>query len=310
MRLERPSTLRAGLALAGICAIWGFTFPAVKLALGDVGATTLVSLRFGLAAVALGLIFRRRACCLGPNSRWPVFALGFLLAAGTLLQTLGLKYTTAPRWAFITTLYVVIVPVAMALLARLRPRWTSLAAGALSLGGLYLITDPRLHGLNLGDWLTLGCAFAFAVHIVFVGIFATRYDPIALTFWQVAVASVVSLGALAAVERPHLALTPWSITAILVTGLLGTAFAFSVQTWAQRETPASHAAVIFSAEPLFATIFAYLLQGTILSPRAWLGAGLVTVGLLLTQVMPRGRRAAKEAAPASALPVGERAPAG
>ncbi len=211
--------------------------------------------------------------------------------------------------AFITTLYVIIVPVVMALLARLRPRWTSLVAGALSLAGLYLITDPRLHGLNLGDWLTLGCAFAFAVHIVFVGIFATRYDPIALTFWQVAVAGAVSLGALAAMEPPHLTLTPWSITAILVTGLFATAFAFSVQMWAQRETPATHAAVIFSAEPLFATLFAYLLLGTVFTPRAWVGAGFVMVGLLLTQVAPRGRRV-PEAKHGSRLSAGERAAAG
>ena len=110
-------------------------------------------------------------------------------------------------------------------------------------------------------------------------------------------------------ETPRLTLTPWSITAILVTGLLATAFAFSVQMWAQRETPATHAAVIFSAEPLFATIFAFLLQGTILGPRAWVGAGLVTIGLLLTQVLPRGRRV-PEKAKGSAVPVGESAPAG
>ena len=142
------------------------------------GAATLVGLRFGLATLALGLIFRRRACRLAPSGRWPAVGLGLLLAVGTLLQTLGLRYTTAPRSAFITTLYVVIVPVIMALLARLRPRWTSLAAGALSLVGLYLITDPRLHGLNLGDWLTLGCAFAFTCHIVLGESTASRHDPV------------------------------------------------------------------------------------------------------------------------------------
>jgi len=296
MRTERASSLRADLALVGVCAIWGFTFPAIQLALRDIGALTLICLRFGLGALALGLLFRGRAWRLGRGGAGYALVLGALLAAGTVLQTLGLKYTTAPRSAFLTAMYVVIVPLLMPVLERVRPRLTSAAAVVVALGGLYLITDPRLMGINLGDWLTLGCAVAFAFHIVAVSVATPRHDPIALTFWQATIAGLLSLAALP-VEGPLLRVTPWTVTAILVTGLLATALAFGVQMWAQRETPATHAAVIFSAEPMFATFFAYLIQGTKLSPTAWAGAALIVCAMLLTQIR---RRAPRETTPGAA----------
>jgi drug/metabolite transporter (DMT)-like permease len=175
----------------------------------------------------------------------------------------------------------------MPLLERVRPRLSSAVAAVFAVAGLYLITQPDLQGLNLGDLLTIGCSFAFAFHIIVVDLASTRYDPITLTFWQVALAGAISLVALGGAEHPYLRLTPWTITAIIVTGVFATALAFGVQVWGQRETPATHAAIIFSAEPMFATLFAYVIQGEQFTPTAWLGALLILAGMLVTQVRPR-----------------------
>ena len=213
--------------------------------------------------------------------------MGLCLALGTVLQTTGLGLTTVPRSAFITALYVVIVPFLMLAVARLRPRWSSALAVLLAVAGLYLLTEPDASGFNLGDLLTLACAFAFALHIVIAEIATAKHDPIALTFWQVATAAALSGLALTFLERPHFTLTPWTITAVAVTGLLATALAFGIQMWAQREISATHAAVIFSAEPVFAVLFAYAVQGTVMGRMAFYGAGLILGSILEIQVGAR-----------------------
>lgn len=289
MRRERASTLRADAALLGVCAIWGFTFPAIQLALRHMGPLTFVSLRFGLATLALSLLFRRRAFRLRPAGLGYAALMGLCLAVGTVLQTLGLRLTTVPRSAFITALYVVFVPFMMLGIERIRPRLSSAVAVLLALVGLYLLTEPKASGLNFGDLLTLGCAFAFALHIVIAEIATPRHHPLALTFWQVITAAALSGLALAFMERPHFTPTPWTLIALGVAGLFATALAFGVQMWAQRETSATHAAVIFSAEPIYAALFACLLQGTLMGPTALLGGGMILAGILLVQVGPRRR---------------------
>ena len=311
MPRERPSSLRADASLLAVCAIWGFTFPAIQLALRDTGPVTFVCLRFALATLALALIFGRRAFriqgvgdCIGTGVPMPPSAsalpcrrdlaglgyaalMGLCLASGTVLQTLGLRLTTVPRSAFITALYVVLVPFLVLALERVRPRLSSAGAVLLALAGLYLLAEPRVSGFNRGDLLTLGCAFAFALHIVIAEIATARHDPIALAFWQIVTAGTLSGLALTFLERPHFVLTPWTLIALSVTGLLATALAFGVQMWAQRETSATHAAVIFAAEPVFAALFAYVVQGTVMGPTAFLGGALILAGLLFVQVGAR-----------------------
>jgi drug/metabolite transporter (DMT)-like permease len=284
---ERPSRLRADASLLGVCAIWGFTFPAIQLALRDTGPVTFVCLRFGLATAALALLFRARAIRLQRAGLGYAALMGLCLAVGTVLQTLGLRLTTVPRSAFITALYVVLVPLMALAIERVRPRLSSVVAVLLALAGLYLLTEPRVSGFNLGDLLTLGCAFAFALHIVIVEMATAQHDAIALTFWQAAFAAMLSLLALPIMERPAFTFTPWTITALLVAGLLATALAFGIQMWAQRETSATHAAVILAAEPVFAALFAYMIQGTVMGPLAFVGAGLILGSMLVIQVGAR-----------------------
>jgi len=281
---ERAASLWADLALLGVAAIWGFTFSAVQRALQAAAPMSFLAARFALAAVVLAAFFPRRAF----RATWRTLAvaalLGLWLTAGYALQTVGLIYTTASRSAFITGLSVVLVPLLALSLSRVRPRAGSLVAAGLAVGGLYLLTDPRAAGINVGDLLTLGCAGAFALHIVTTERVAPHSDPVPLAFWQIATTAAMSAALMGVIETPRLTLTAWTLGALAVTGVLATAVAFATQMWAQRETSATHVAVIFAAEPVFAAIFAHFVQRDRLGVAGVIGGALIVAGIVLAQV--------------------------
>ncbi len=290
MQRERVS-LGADLALLAVAAIWGFTFTAVQRALDDADPISFLAVRFAIAAAVLAIVFRRRAFRISRHGLGFAVVIGLWLTLGYALQTTGLLHTTASRSGFITGLNLIFVPILAAVISRVRPRLTSVVAVPVAAAGMYFLASPSGDGLNRGDALTLGCALAFALHIATTERAAPHHDPVALAFWQIVTTSAACAILLAAVGRPRLGLTPWSVSALLVTGVLATALAFAVQMWAQRRTSASHAAVIFAAEPVFAGLFSYLIQHEKLGPSAALGCGLILVSILLTQLGPRARPA-------------------
>ena len=202
---------------------------------------------------------------------------------------MGLLYTTASKSAFITGLSVVLVPLLSLALSRVLPRPSSVLAVVLAAGGLYVLTSPGAMGINKGDLLTLGCAAAFALHIVTTERAAPRHDPISLAFWQIVTTALACTALMGLLESPRLSLAPWTLAALVITGVLATALAFAVQMWAQRRTSATHVAVIFTAEPVFAAFFARLIQHEVLGLAGLLGGALILAGILLAQIGPRSR---------------------
>jgi drug/metabolite transporter (DMT)-like permease len=278
------SPIAAALSLLGVAAVWGFTFTAVKRALDAADPFSFLAVRFALAAGILLLVFPRRVFRANLRGVGSAALIGVWLTAGYALQTTGLVYTTASKSAFITGLSVVLVPILSFAVSRIRPRGGSLAAVLFAAAGLYLLTSPRAGGVNIGDFLTLGCAAAFALHIITTERVAPHHDPVPLAFWQIVTTAIAcSLIAIASPER-RLVLTPWTLAALLVTGILATAVAFLVQTWAQRRTSATHVAVIFTAEPVFAALFSWLVQHEALGPGKLLGGALIVLGMLAAKV--------------------------
>jgi len=286
---SKRASITADLALLAIAGIWGFTFTAVKEALAAADPFPFLAVRFALAAAVLLLVFPRRVVRVSPRGLGLAALIGLWLTAGYALQTTGLLHTTPSKSAFITGLSVVLVPILSFAASRVRPRVGSLAAVLFAAAGLYLLTAPKAGGMSVGDLLTLGCAVAFALHIVTTERVAPHHDPVPLAFWQI-VTTAVACG-LVAIASPGrgLGLTPWTLGALLITGILATAAAFLVQTWAQRRTSATHVAVIFTAEPVFAALFSWLVQHEALGPGKLLGGALIVLGMLAAQV---GRRPA------------------
>ncbi|MCD6559839.1 MAG: DMT family transporter [Palaeococcus sp.] len=262
---------RAELILLGITAIWGFTFPAMKVSLSYMSPILFLAYRFGIASSLMLLIFRGRV--LKKEAFLEGALLGITLFFGHGFQIVGLKYTSASNSAFITSLYVIFTPfIAYFLLGDILKRRDFLSLGIAMLG-LYLISGASLN-FNYGDLLTVLCALSFAFQIVLVQKFGEK-DYISLAFWQIFWNFLFSSAYAAFFEGIKIpnALSPW--LGILYTSIFATVIAFTLQVKYQKETKAHKAALIYSSEPIFGHISAFLTIGEILSTRGYLGAMLI-----------------------------------
>ncbi len=286
----------ADLALIGNTVIWGATFTMVKDAIRSVSPVLFLALRFSLATAALAVFFRLRAgkgCVTGdrprrPVSRWRAGALtGTFLFFGYLLQTQGLRFTSAPKSAFVTGLASVMVPLLGALVYKTRPQFSEVVGVLVAIPGLGLMTlQGAVGSMSRGDLLTLLGALGFAAHIVAVGHFSEHMSFESFSLMQVASAAVLALVMCGWVERPHAEWRPAVVCVILVTGFLATALAFTVQAWAQQFTTSTRTALIYMLEPVFAWMTSYILVGENLTGRAAVGAVLILGGVLLVEMKP------------------------
>lgn len=288
---------QADLLLLAVTAVWGGTFPMVKNATdtanGGVPTYWFLAARFTLAALLLAAIFWKRLKR-SPLRTWAAGGLiGLFLFAGYAFQTVGLGLTTSSKAGFITGLCVVLVPVLAVIWLGKKPApgvWLGVATATAGLAMLSL--DGSLLP-TYGDFLVFICAIAFALHVVAISRYAGPHDPVALSIIQIATAALLSW-AMHLVERGSLApgvpgvgwlTAPANVLlAWLVCGVLATAAAFLLQNILQPHTTPSHTALIFSAEPIWGAVFSYLLLGEVLSPRGYIGAGLILAGMLLAEL--------------------------
>jgi drug/metabolite transporter (DMT)-like permease len=208
--------------------------------------------------------------------------LGSLLALGYALQTAGLARTTVSSAGFITGLCVVLTPITALILFRDRIpaiAWLGVAVATVGLGLLSGIDA----GSALGDALVLGGAAVWALQIVLLERVTGSYDPVALTLTEMLAACVgftaIAL-ALGDLSVPH-GWTVWG--ALIVTGVFASAFAFLVQTWAQRELSATRTALVFALEPVFAGVAGYMLAGDRLGSLGWAGCAAIFAGIVITE---------------------------
>ena len=290
---------KAELALGFNPVIWGATFVLNKGALHGISPVLFLAMRFTVATAALAVLFRGRwkgraggAPRVTAKRVATAAVIGLLLFAAYVLQTVGLQYTTAPKSAFLTGLSIVMVPLLAALVYRIRPRiWEVAGVLAATLGmGLMTLEGP-IGSISRGDLLTLGCAVAFAAHIVATGHFAGQIGYEVLSFAQAGAAAVAAWSLVRWVETPRIQWQPMVVWAILIGGLLCTALAFTIQAWAQRYTTSTRTALIYALEPVVAWITSYFLAGEGLSGQAAAGAALILSGVLLVEMKPFQARA-------------------
>lgn len=284
---------RADLALVLVTAGWGSTFAFVQGALAHAPPQSFLALRFWIACVPLAAI-----AVLGGNAGdRPALLRGALLGLplylGFALQTQGLLHTTPSRSAFITGLAVLIVPVLGIAFGRRGPARATWAGIALALAGLALLTRPWSdagRATFLGDVLTLGCAFSFALHILGTESFAPGRPLSPLVLAQVLVVAVLATGG-AAVETAPTTWTSSLLATAAATGLLATALAFFVQAWAQQRTTATRTVLIFALEPVFAALFSAALAQERFGPPELAGGALILAGVLTAELWPLLARA-------------------
>lgn len=284
MQLEKKKTLLAEAALLFVAFIWGSTFVIIKDALNGVSPIVFNTFRFLIAAIFIALIFGKKSFKIKTGTLKGGIKAGSFLFLGYSLQTLGLQFTTAGKAGFITGLCVVIVPIISGIKNRRRPPLTALIGVALAVWGLALLSLNGGQTFSGGDLLVLGCAFAFALHIVTVGEFAGSESAETLTLIQVGAVGLFSLvgSVLEGGLTFNLSFSVW--IRIIFCALAATALAFWIQTKAQRITSSTKTALIFSAEPVFGALFAYLYAGEILTLKAFFGCLAILSGMLFAEL--------------------------
>jgi drug/metabolite transporter (DMT)-like permease len=266
------------LALLFTTIIWGATFPATKAALEQMPPLSFLCLRFLLGTCLVGAWFlfvrhrlRRQRDLLYASGIATIF-----LFFGYVLQTVGLRYTSASNSAFLTALYVIIVPL---ILRRFDRR--VIVATTIAIGGLWLLVKPSAT-MNLGDLMTIGCAIAFAAHIVCLEGFTRLFDAPSLLLWQMTTVTLLFLPMMGWEQAPAAAFAPTEVLLIglIVTGGLATG-AFAVQMWAQQLVPAQQVALVFASEPAYAAWLSWYFLGETLDLQGWIGSGLILTAVLI-----------------------------
>ena len=266
------------LALLLTTFIWGATFPATKAALEQIPPLSFLALRFLLGTVLIA------ACFVVTGYRWQRHQ-GILQASGVAtvflffgyaLQTVGLYYTSASNSAFLTALYVVIVPL---MLRRFEVR--VLTATVIATAGLWLLVKPSAT-MNFGDVMTIGCAIAFAGHIVCLERYTRLFDAPSLLLWQMIAMTGLFVPMMAWEQAPAQAFTPSAalLIGLTVTGVFATG-AFAVQMWVQQLIPAQQVALIFASEPAYAAWLSWYFLGETLDVQSWIGSGLILTAVLI-----------------------------
>jgi drug/metabolite transporter (DMT)-like permease len=275
---------RAELVLLGTTLIWGGTFAVTKFGLLDVSPFLLVAIRFTLASLIYLLLFSREVLASSRADLLRGALLGFFLFVGFATQTLGLSHTTASKSAFITSMMVVFVPLLQILIERRAPTVGNIIGVVIVCTGMWLLTSPEEAAFNVGDGLTLVCAIMFAFYIVYLDIASKKTAPVRLSFLQIAVSAVLSIVATPLFETAAFSFSMSLLGVILYLTLLATVLTTYTQTRYQKDTTPTRAVIIFTLEPVFASIIAAVFLSEHLDGVALFGAALIIAGVLVSQL--------------------------
>lgn len=281
--------LRPHLALVAASFFFGTTFLVVKDAVGQAGPIPFLAVRFCIGTLALWPFTRRTPVT--PGLARDGLVVGGSLIAGYVLQTIGLQYTTASVSALVTYLLVAFVPMMSAVRLRRPPALSTVVGIVLAIGGLWLLTGAR-PTLGRGEALTVGCAIAFAFHVVLLADRSPRHAALRLNAAQLAVVGAGCLVPGFFLGGYRFGLAVWAAAAF--TGVFASAFALGMQVWAQARIEPSSAALILMLEPVFAALVGYL-AGERLGALGILGGCLILLGVLVSELSPWPRTFQPEA---------------
>ena len=289
-RLGKKELLADGLLLM-TALIWGSAFAVVKNTLDSFPPAAIIAMRYTIATALTGIAFRKHLRALTREDILRGALVGLLLSAAYIVQTIGLSYTTASKNAFLTAVYVMLVPFFSMALFRQRLRWANFVAAAMMLLGIGLLSlDGESGGLNVGDFLTLICGALFAGHIIAVERCQCRTDAYALIVLQFGFCAVYALIYALLFERGMpLTFNSGSVGGLLYLAVFSTTIAMSLQNIGQSMAPASHASILLSLESVFGVIFSCLLLGERVTPRMLLGFAVIFAALMVSELTPRGK---------------------
>ncbi|RPH48269.1 MAG: DMT family transporter [Desulfobacteraceae bacterium] len=275
----------ADASLLFISIIWGSTFIITKQAIENVQVFSFLTLRFALASLLLWIISSSKIKRLSLKTVSDGSILGAVLFLTYAFQTVGLKYTSASVTAFITGLYVVIVPILSLIILNKKPGSHLLVGVLLSFTGLSLITLTGKIALSRGEVLVLANALFASFHIVLTDHYSRRNDIFLLTAVQISVVLCFSLLTSLIFEKNILpgSCSNQLIFALLLTGIFATVVAFLIQTGLQKYTTPTKAAVIYGMEPVSSAFFSYFIGAELLTLRQYTGAMIIIFAMIFVE---------------------------
>lgn len=291
----------SSFALVFVAAIWGFAFVVVKDSLDYIGPYWMVAIRFLIAAVFLALAAIPRFHFFTKKIVKHGIILGVFLFAAYTTQTIGCKFTTAGKNAFLTTIYVILVPILGWPILKKKPAWFVFLAAAMSLFGIGLLAlgseSGKWYFMNVGDILTLVCGVFYALHIIFGAKYVSNEDVILLTLLQFATASFLGFAVSPFLDSPFelLLFCNKNVAAsLLYLGLLSSLLAFLLQNLCLKYVPSALASLFLSLESVFGVLCSAIFLGERLTSRMATGCVFIFAAILIAEVLPNfaGFRAA------------------
>ena len=266
--------------------IWGSAFAVVKNTLDSFPPAAIIAMRYAIATLLTAVAFRKhlRGMTRGDVARGAM--VGLLLAAAYIVQTIGLQFTTAGKNAFLTTVYVLLVPFGCRVLFGQRLRKANYFAAGLMLAGIGLLSlEGEIGGLNVGDALTILCGALFAGHIIAVERCQRETDVYALIVLQFGFAALYALVYALLLERGRpLDFNAGSVGGLLYLAIFSTTIAMSLQNIGQSMAPASHSAILLSLESVFGALFSCLLLGEPMTPKILAGFAVIFAALMVNEL--------------------------
>ena len=284
MQTVKYTKTQADLGLLSATVFWGSTFILSKILLEQMSLISYLATRLTFAAIVMILISVPYRDQLNIKLIRDGIILGIFLFFSYFFQMWGLKYTTATNAGFITGLHVVMVPIFSVLLFKDHPRIASLIGVCFATTGLFLLSGGDLSALNRGDWYVFFCAIAVTFHVILTGKFAPKHNIYLLTSVELTLIAVFSIILMLFNNYSFTFINLKISMLIIYLAIFGTVYTFLMQTSMQRFTTATRTALVFTMEPVFAALFAYIIAGETLQYTGWLGGLLILIGMFVAEI--------------------------
>jgi len=290
MKRSERKVIIADSALFMVALFWGYGFIAMKDGLASFPILWLTALRFSSAFVLMMAFFWKKILKVRLRELKAGLVIGTLLFLGFVAQTLALNYTTVGKVAFLTTVYVILIPFLSWIFFKRTPGLSVFFASLLCLTGMGLLSLDSGLSLGMGEILTLACAVCFALHLLTIEHSMRDMDAVVIAAVQIAVVAIYSGAGALFFETWPTQITSSSIWSIAFSSIFCTVLAFLIQTNAQKFTPATHTAILLSLESVFGAIFGMILLGDPLTMRIAAGFSLILGAVLMTELAPFMKR--------------------
>ncbi|NYE03511.1 drug/metabolite transporter (DMT)-like permease [Bacillus niacini] len=271
------------IALTITAIIWGSGFVASAIALDHFTPYQILAGRFIIGTLILGVIFHKKLKNIDKSTMIKGAVLGIFLYLAFALQTVGLQYTTPSKNAFLTAVNVVIVPFIAFVMYKRKIDMYELVGAILAMIGVGVLSLKLSADINIGDLLTLGCAFGFAFHIFYTAKYVQDSDPIALTLIQMITAALIGSIVVAFKGETSVVMEREGVLSLLYLGVFSTTIAYLLQTVAQKMITETKAAIILSTESFWGMVFSVAILDEAMTVKMVLGAILILCAIIISE---------------------------